>query len=227
MSTSSSASSSRSASPELHSQTMQIFVKVLSGDSKSPKSNDLYTSQLTQYPAIPITVPENTTISNLSHLLSLRTSTPSSTLRLVHAGQHLLPSSTLTSNNITRDSTIHVSGTLRGGMPPKKIKCNYKDCGVAAQRIVGHCGFCEGQFCGKHRMLEDHKCVKLEDVSYSPTSLVHASLEEFEFGKLVLRGVYDGSGKKEKEGEQILCPWWQVGLADVVSKTMHEDGIMD
>ncbi|CAD6440251.1 9a495b6f-52e3-4329-862d-192c6f436c79 [Sclerotinia trifoliorum] len=145
MSTPSSATSSRSSSPELQSQSMQIFVKVLSGDT------------------IPITVPEDTTISNLAHLLSLRTSSPSSTLRLVHAGRHLPPSSTLTSNNITRDSTIHVAGTLRGGMPPKKIKCNYKDCGVAAQRIVGHCGFCEGEFCGKHRMLEDHKCVKLED----------------------------------------------------------------
>ncbi|QSZ32915.1 hypothetical protein DSL72_002498 [Monilinia vaccinii-corymbosi] len=145
MSAPSSASSSRSTSPELQSQSMQIFVKVLSGDT------------------IPITVPEDATISNLAHLLSLRTSSPSSALRLVHAGRHLSPSSTLISNNITRDSTIHVAGTLRGGMPPKKIKCNYKDCGVAAQRIVGHCGFCEGEFCGKHRMLEDHKCVKLED----------------------------------------------------------------
>ncbi|KAM0124836.1 hypothetical protein ACHAP3_010079, partial [Botrytis cinerea] len=187
MYTPSSATSSRSASPELQSESMQIFVKVLSGDT------------------IPITVPEDTTISNLAHLLSIRTSSPSSTLRLVHAGRHLQPSSTLTSNNITRDSTIHVAGTLRGGMPPRKIKCNYKDCGVAAQRIVGHCGFCEGEFCGKHRMLEDHKCVKLEDVS-CPIS--GDGSPESSAGESVPQGVFH----EPSIGKQIQ--WWQVGLGD-------------
>lgn len=101
-------------------------------------------------------------------------------------------------------------------MPPKKIKCNYKDCGVAAQRIVGHCGFCEGEFCGKHRMLEDHKCVKLEDVSGPP--LTDDVIPESEFGVSVLQGVF-GPGE-----EQIQ--WWQVGLGDVLSAIMHEDGIV-
>lgn len=50
-------------------------------------------------------------------------------------------------------------------MAPKKIRCNAKDCREAAQRIVGDCGFCNGHFCGKHRLLEDHKCSGLEDVS--------------------------------------------------------------
>jgi len=52
---------------------------------------------------------------------------------------------------------------VRGGMPPKKIRCNFKDCRDAAQRIVGDCSFCSGHFCGKHRLLEDHKCEGLED----------------------------------------------------------------
>lgn len=56
---------------------------------------------------------------------------------------------------------------LRGGMPPKKIRCTYKDCKEGAQRIIGDCGFCQGHFCGKHRLLEDHKCDGLEDVSPS------------------------------------------------------------
>jgi hypothetical protein len=50
-------------------------------------------------------------------------------------------------------------------MPPKKIKCSYKDCKEGAQRIIGDCGFCKGHYCGKHRLLEDHKCDGLEDVS--------------------------------------------------------------
>lgn len=50
-------------------------------------------------------------------------------------------------------------------MPGKKIRCGAKDCKEAAQRIVGDCGFCKGHFCGRHRLLEDHKCAGLEDVS--------------------------------------------------------------
>ena len=50
-------------------------------------------------------------------------------------------------------------------MAPKKIRCNAKDCKEPAQRIVGDCSFCKGQFCGNHRLLEDHKCSGLEDVS--------------------------------------------------------------
>lgn len=52
-------------------------------------------------------------------------------------------------------------------MPPKKIRCTYKDCKEGAQRIIGDCGFCNGHYCGKHRLLEDHKCDGLEDVSPS------------------------------------------------------------
>ncbi len=48
-------------------------------------------------------------------------------------------------------------------MPPKKIRCSFKDCKEQAQRIVGDCGFCGGKFCGKHRLLEEHKCSGLED----------------------------------------------------------------
>lgn len=58
-------------------------------------------------------------------------------------------------------------------MPPKKIRCTYKDCKEGAQRIIGDCGFCNGHYCGKHRLLEDHKCDGLEDVSCpDPSSLL-------------------------------------------------------
>lgn len=55
-------------------------------------------------------------------------------------------------------------------MAPKRVRCNAKECREPAQRIVGDCGFCNGHFCGKHRLLEDHKCSGLEDVSF-PLSL--------------------------------------------------------
>lgn len=55
-------------------------------------------------------------------------------------------------------------------MPPKKIRCTFKECREGAQRIIGDCGFCNGHYCGKHRLLEDHKCDGLEDVSATSTS---------------------------------------------------------
>jgi len=141
----SSCCSSRSATPESE-ETMQIFVKNIAGDT------------------ITLSVPPSTSISTLKSLLSLRTTLPSSDLRLVFAGKHLSsPTNTLADYSIARESTLHLALPLRGGMRPKKIICNYKDCRDGAQRIVGDCGFCNGHFCGKHRLLEDHKCEGLED----------------------------------------------------------------
>ncbi|KAL8747576.1 MAG: hypothetical protein Q9190_000560 [Brigantiaea leucoxantha] len=146
---SSSDASSQSATSET-SDNHQIFVKLLNGET------------------IPLTIPSSTTITTLRHLLSLRTSLPISSFRLQHAGKHLttpsnLPS-TLSSLSIpANNATIDVTSPIRGGMAPKKIRCTHKDCKEAAQRIVGDCSFCQGHFCGKHRMLEDHKCSGLED----------------------------------------------------------------
>ena len=115
-----------------------------------------------------MTVPQDATVQNLTTLLCLRTSLPESDLRLVFAGKHLSSSSTLAEHHIQREATLHLASPLRGGMPPKKIRCTYKDCKEGAQRIIGDCGFCNGHYCGKHRLLEDHKCDGLEDVSCSP-----------------------------------------------------------
>lgn len=64
-------------------------------------------------------------------------------------------------------------------MPPKKIRCGAVDggirCSEGVSRIVGECGFCGGCFCGKHRLLEDHKCKGLEDVSVHPAFVGFAS----------------------------------------------------
>lgn len=54
---------------------------------------------------------------------------------------------------------------------PKKLRCTAKECREPAQRIVGDCTFCNGHFCGKHRLLEDHKCSGLEDVRFRSVSV--------------------------------------------------------
>jgi hypothetical protein len=168
----SSTSMSRSVSPEAI-ETIQIFVKNVTGDSKRLPIPTLPQFSANTVPAVAMTVPQDLTISNLTALLSIRTSLPADSLRLVYAGKHLSshPSSTLSENHIQRESTIHLAMPLRGGAP-KKLRCTHKDCKDAAQRIIGDCGFCQGHFCGKHRLLEDHKCTGLEDVSISSSSLI-------------------------------------------------------
>ncbi|KAL8949602.1 MAG: hypothetical protein Q9222_004301 [Ikaeria aurantiellina] len=121
----------------------QIFVKIFNGET------------------IPLNLPSDTTFSTLYHLISLRLSLPMLSFRLQHAGHHLTsPTSPLTS--LPANATINVTSPIRGGVA-KKARCTFKDCKDAAQRIVGDCTFCQGHFCGKHRMLEDHKCSGLED----------------------------------------------------------------
>ncbi|EMD00270.1 hypothetical protein BAUCODRAFT_62708 [Baudoinia panamericana UAMH 10762] len=135
--------SSRGSSVEPE-ETMQIFVKTVAGDT------------------FPITIPQSTSVGTLRALCALRTNIPETDLRIVYAGKHLSLSERLTACNVTQDSTLHMALPLRGGAP-KKIRCGAKDCKDAAQRIVGDCGFCQGHFCGKHRMLESHNCPGLED----------------------------------------------------------------
>jgi predicted nucleic acid binding AN1-type Zn finger protein len=73
--------------------------------------------------------------------------------------------------------------------PPRKLRCSFKECKDAAQRIVGDCAFCEGHFCGKHRLLEDHQCQGLEDVS-------SASVEQKNWWLVGLTGLVAGDDDK-------------------------------
>lgn len=64
------------------------------------------------------------------------------------------------------------------GTPKRKgPRCTHDGCNLAAQRIVGECGFCGGNFCGKHRLLESHSCKKLEDAKKADKDRNKAKLE--------------------------------------------------
>ncbi|MBE3049730.1 AN1-type zinc finger domain-containing protein [Candidatus Bathyarchaeota archaeon] len=78
----------------------------------------------------------------------------------------------------------------------KKNRCTFKECGLSAQRIVGECTFCQGVFCSKHRLLEDHKCDGLEDVG-TPSLSSSAS----------------STSTTTSQGPQ----WWLAGLYEVLA----------
>ncbi|AMD19142.1 HBR241Wp [Eremothecium sinecaudum] len=44
------------------------------------------------------------------------------------------------------------------GKKRKKDRCHFSKCGSMALKFIGDCQFCEGHFCSKHRLMENHSC---------------------------------------------------------------------
>lgn len=167
-SASSNSSSPAAEAPTSPETTMQIFVKTMKGESKpSPLTISSFKPSLTGLPAIPLTIPANATVNDLTKLITGQVPLATN-MRLIHGGRHLSkPADPLTAYSVRPESTISLALPLRGGKP-NLPKCDFKkntaeQCKSAIQRIVGDCGFCGGHFCSKHRLLESHNCEGLED----------------------------------------------------------------
>lgn len=54
--------------------------------------------------------------------------------------------------------TLEVSA----GPVKRRKRCSFPTCTSMPLRGVGSCGNCDGQFCSRHRLMEQHKCVGLQ-----------------------------------------------------------------
>ncbi|EMG50856.1 TMC1 AN1-type zinc finger protein TMC1 [Candida maltosa Xu316] len=83
-------------------------------------------------------------------LMSDSTDTPPITPQPSMESLPTIKSTTSTTTNTTTKKT------------KKKNKCSFKSCTSAPLRMVGTCTHCQGKFCAKHRLLEDHLCTNLQ-----------------------------------------------------------------
>lgn len=42
-------------------------------------------------------------------------------------------------------------------------KCQLEICSTKCAIIIGYCSYCKNNFCGQHRLPEDHMCENMED----------------------------------------------------------------
>ncbi|KAK9480155.1 ubiquitin-related domain-containing protein [Lipomyces japonicus] len=112
--------------------------------------------------SITIAATESDSVGHFKQSIEFASHIPASLQRLVYFGAVLDDASSLADCDVADGATVNLILRLRGGGPAKK-KCTFKSCTSGPLRIVGDCSFCDGHFCGKHRLLEDHKCTGLQD----------------------------------------------------------------
>ncbi|CEP60714.1 Tmc1p LALA0_S01e17282g [Lachancea lanzarotensis] len=89
------------------------------------------------------------------------------------SGEHVDEQLTKAGNQVLREKPKEESGIVEevvanvalsrvskksGLKKKKKDRCFYDKCGSTALKFIGDCQFCQGHFCSRHRIMENHAC---------------------------------------------------------------------
>lgn len=129
-----------------------------------------------------VTIPDNATVDDMRN--AVKVGCPASAklppdFKLIYNGVKLAPNyQTLEALNVPAEGVMVIvmseasetpvlspqltPVTLVAPKKKKKNRCTFASCSAAPLRMVGDCGQCNGKFCAKHRLLEDHACSMLQ-----------------------------------------------------------------
>lgn len=83
-------------------------------------------------------------------------------LMLIDDDSDLITKDLSASSTTTAASATNPAGGQKIKKKSSKKKCSFKSCNSLPLRMVGDCHHCNGKFCAKHRLLEDHYCSGLQ-----------------------------------------------------------------
>lgn len=125
-----------------------------------------FTIRLSTENAINLTT--NTTVYSelISEVREVSTYQLPTLFKLIYNGEKLNDDklNDLSNANQEKDEEINLilMEEVKKALKKKKNKCHFKNCTSAPLRMVGDCHHCNGKFCAKHRLLEDHLCAGLQ-----------------------------------------------------------------
>ena len=169
---------------------LDISIKSVSGTGKCYRTH-FHSLLLTFDIAYTLQVDSTKTVGHIKTLLREQDSSIHPTASsLVYAGKSLDDAKTLEECDIINESTLHYSSgnnnnnntlsvatvaptevndtsisavVAKTTRKTRKQRCSAKNCISVPLRNVGDCSYCEGRFCSKHRLLEQHQCIGLKN----------------------------------------------------------------
>lgn len=86
------------------------------------------------------------------------------TNKLIDENKNAAPATTTACVGVALPSnTASISRVSKKSNPKKKKnRCYFHKCSSTSLKFIGDCQFCEGHFCSRHRLLENHACQGLK-----------------------------------------------------------------
>lgn len=124
-----------------------------------------FTIRLSTENSISLTTTTTATYSELiSEVREVSTYPLPNLFKLIYNGEKLNDDklNDLLTEGLENEINLILMEEVKKTLKKKKNKCHFKACNSAPLRMVGDCHHCNGKFCAKHRLLEDHLCAGLQ-----------------------------------------------------------------